>query len=86
MKNRNDRLYWSCRRGMLELDLILIPFLEHQYADLSEQQQADFKDLLCATDPELFAWLTGKELPEAAPLASMVMKIREYANDPNRPR
>ncbi len=86
MKNRNHRLYWSCRRGMLELDLILIPFLESQYASLNQQQQADFTELLAATDPELFSWLTGKDTPQETHLANMVRMIREYAHDPNRPR
>lgn len=81
-----NRLYWSCRRGMLELDLILIPFLENQYAELEQIHQQQFQELLNATDMELFAWLTGKELPDDESTATIVKRIREYAHDPDRNR
>ena len=44
-----ERLRWQCRRGMLELDLLLNRFLESAYADLSVQQRTDFVRLLGAS-------------------------------------
>ncbi len=86
MTNKHNRLYWSCRRGMLELDLMLIPFLTDRYATLTPEQQQQFSALLESTDMELFAWLTGKGLPEDPDLAQLVTGIRAYAQDPNRNR
>ena len=57
------RLHWGCRRGMLELDLILIPFLEEQYNSLNDGLKKDFEALLSADDPELFRWLMGHGTP-----------------------
>ncbi len=51
------RLQWQCRRGMLELDLLLNRFLQQQYTRLTAQQQRDFTALLSVSDTELYAWL-----------------------------
>lgn len=54
-----NRIYWACRRGMLELDLLLLPFWEQHSIHLNEQQRAQFARLLTYPDPELHAWLQG---------------------------
>lgn len=83
---KSDRVYWSCRRGMLELDLTLIPFYQHKYHHLSNELQHSFKDLLGCTDMELYAWLTGRSEPDNVELQTIVKLIRDYAIDPSRPR
>lgn len=70
------RLKWSCRRGMLELDLILNSFLEKGFNSLSTQQMSSFKSLLTHTDPELYAWLMGHEEPYNEELVEIVALIR----------
>ncbi|MDZ7925046.1 MAG: succinate dehydrogenase assembly factor 2 [Marinagarivorans sp.] len=52
-----NRLKWACRRGMLELDLILMPFLENVYLTLPSDEQALFTALLAEEDQDLFGWL-----------------------------
>lgn len=76
-----SRLRWSCRRGMLELDVLLGNFLEEAYSGLSPEDQATFIKLLECNDQELFGWLTGKSHPEEADLALMVEKIRYHAKN-----
>ncbi|NNM60528.1 MAG: succinate dehydrogenase assembly factor 2 [Legionellales bacterium] len=83
---QNSRVYWSCRRGMLELDLILMPFYLHRYPTLSDELQQDYQALLTATDPELYVWLTGKEEPTEPKTRDIVNLIRDYAIDLSRPR
>ncbi len=59
MSKRNlskRRLQWQCRRGMLELDLLLNRFFQQQYDKLTTQQQHDFEALLRVSDAELYAW------------------------------
>ena len=41
-----DRIRWQCRRGLLELDLVLAAFLERQLDRLDAQQLEIFKELL----------------------------------------
>lgn len=57
------RLWWHSRRGMLELDVLLIPFIEDVYSTLTDEQQARHRELLECEDPDLFMWFTTKERP-----------------------
>ncbi|SEA79756.1 succinate dehydrogenase assembly factor 2 [Alkalimonas amylolytica] len=53
------RLRWACRRGMLELDVLLAPFVEEGYDALSLDDKQVFERLLACDDPDLFAWFMG---------------------------
>ena len=70
------RLAWHCRRGMLELDLILKAFLDHHVDSLSETDLKHFHLLLSCTDPELYVWLMGQEDPQDQELKKIVTLIR----------
>lgn len=74
LKNKN-RLRWACRRGMLELDVLFMPFVEEAYDDLDAQQQEAFRRLLTCDDPDLFAWFMGHQKCEDPELARMVAYI-----------
>ncbi len=69
------RLWWHSRRGMLELDVLLLPFLEEVYSDLSDEDQAKYRKLLDCEDPDLFSWFMQHKRPEDADLAYMVNMI-----------
>ncbi|WP_017445834.1 succinate dehydrogenase assembly factor 2 [Gayadomonas joobiniege] len=69
------RTRWACRRGMLELDVILMPFVEKHYADLPDQEKLTFQRLLEGDDPQLFAWFMGHEKCEDAEFAALIKKI-----------
>lgn len=73
------RLRWACRRGMLELDVLLGNFLEHAYLHLQPSEQELFVKLLNCNDQELFEWLTDKNKPSDPDLLLMVEKVREQA-------
>ena len=73
------RLRWACRRGMLELDVLLGNFLEEAFISLDVEDQARFIQLLSENDQDLFMWLTGKELPINTDILIMVEKIRYHA-------
>lgn len=79
MLNTSDkpRLIWACRRGMLELDVILGPFVEHEYDALEQTHQATFRRLLECDDPDLFAWFMGHDRSKDAELQAMVDYILE---------
>lgn len=76
--NNIPRLQWACRRGMLELDVLLGNFLNEAYPALSTEDKQLFVELLKTEDPSLFAWLMGhEEVPER--YAYMVNLIRQHA-------
>ncbi len=58
------RLRWGCRRGMLELDLLLLPFFDTVYPSLASADQQEFARLLEEPDPKILFWLMGKEEPD----------------------
>ena len=69
------RLKWACRRGMLELDVLFIPFVEEAYDDLTAKDQRTFERLLTEQDPDLFAWFMGHKVCEDSELNDMVQFI-----------
>lgn len=52
-----DKIKYSARRGMLELDIILAPYLDNCYIDESIENKKLFVDLLACEDSDLFEWL-----------------------------
>ena len=56
-----SRIRWHCRRGMLELDLVLNAFVERHLANLDSASLDAFKSLLERTDPELLDLVMGRE-------------------------
>ena len=54
-----SKLRWRCHRGMLELDLILMKFLDEAFDTLTHEEQMCFEQLLKEPDPDLYAWLMG---------------------------
>lgn len=69
------KLRWACRRGMLELDVLLAPFVEEGYDALSEQQKVDFERLLASDDPDLFAWFMGHQKSDDAAVQALIELI-----------
>lgn len=73
------KLKWACRRGMLELDVLLGQFLNTSYPDLSGEDKRLFVRLLDQSDPDLFAWLMGNAEPDDPKLQYIINKIRKHA-------
>lgn len=69
------RLYWQCRRGMRELDLLLEAFMGSQYDGLSVQEQEVFNTLLTYPDHLLLEYLMGRIVPSDKEIACVVAKI-----------
>ena len=77
--NNIMQLQWACRRGMLELDVLLGNFLKEAYADLEYGDKILFVQLLTCSDPELFAWLMGHETPVDAGQMKITRMIQQHA-------
>lgn len=71
-----QRLWWRSRRGMLELDLLFMPFVEQRYAGLAAADQVTFRRLLEEDDPVLMEWCAGREIPEDPDYAHLIALIR----------
>jgi antitoxin CptB len=65
---------------MLELDLVLEPFVRNAYRDLSSEDQASYRALLECEDQELFGWFLGRLRPEDAELAKIVDTVLAFTH------
>ena len=73
------RLRWKCRRGMLELDLLLRDFLDSGYAQLNAAERARFERLLDYPDAVLIEWMMGRTRSADKDVVQLVDKIRAAA-------
>ncbi len=73
-----NRLFWHSRRGMLELDLLLVPFVKEAFNDLADDDKKRYVDLLACEDQDLFAWLLQRSEPANSDHAKIVQRILEY--------
>ena len=75
------QLRWRCRRGMRELDVLLLKFLELRYDDLAQEQKETFEAMLQLQDPDLNAMLMGKLEPESEELKQMIALLLEVSSE-----
>jgi antitoxin CptB len=68
---------------MLELDLILQPFVENTFDSLPEDDQLRFEALLEREDQQLFVWLMKREQPTDPDTQRIVQIIHENHRRPN---
>jgi antitoxin CptB len=67
---------WKCRRGMLELDLLLRDFMDCGYDQLDTAQRRRFDALLDYPDAVLLEWFMGRIRPTDKDVAQLVNTIR----------
>ena len=72
---RLSRLRWHCRRGMRELDVLLMRYFEQQYPTAGTARQQAFEALLDLQDPVILAYLTGAQIPERQDIADVIQQI-----------
>lgn len=75
-----NRLFWHSRRGMLELDRLLVPFLQEAYKELDAEDQARYVKLLACEDQDMFAWFMQRNEPEDADIKRMVDMILHHSS------
>ena len=73
----SPKIYWRCRRGMAELDILFQEYLNKDYLQLSTKERADFEQLLTCNDNDLLEYLMGRTTPSESNLINVVTKIRQ---------
>jgi antitoxin CptB len=73
-----DRIRWHCRRGLLELDLVLAAFLERHHDRLDAQEMKIFTELLEQPDNDLLDLVMGRAEP-ADPRCRAVLALMQAA-------
>ena len=71
-------LFRSWHRGMREMDLIMGRFADATVAQLTQEELADFEQLIEVPDRELLAWITGEaDVPPNYDTA-LFRRLREF--------
>lgn len=70
-------IYWRSRRGMLELELKLVPFVRDQFHLLSVAERQAYEAMLEEEDWQIFDWIQQREIPQDVVLKRVVEKIRQ---------
>ncbi len=78
MSVEKKQAVWRSRRGLLELDLYLMPFVNGYYDHLDIESKARYREILEYEDPEILTWL--KNPIEAPPQYRYVLaRVIEFA-------
>ena len=72
-----SRLRWRCRRGMRELDMLLLAYVEAHYSSAARAEQTAFTRLLTMPDPDILALLTGRMHADDEHLQNVIKRLLE---------
>ena len=78
--SQRSRLIWSCRRGIREMDILLLGYLESYYDDASAEEQNIFEELLEETDLDILSWVMERTSPDEKYI-NLITFIRESATN-----
>ena len=78
--SQRSRLIWRCRRGIREMDILLLDYLEAHYDDASAEEQNTFEELLKETDLDILSWIMQKTSPDEK-YVELIVFIRESATN-----
>ncbi len=70
-----NKLRWRSRRGLLELDLLLVNFVDDGFDELSPVEQGHYRRLLEEEDPDLWSWFSRNATAEDPHFAALVEHI-----------
>ena len=71
------KIKWQSRRGMREIDLMLLPFVEQDLPHMDESVLEDYAQLLEASDLQLVRWFDGTQEPDTEARRRVVKLIRQ---------
>ena len=69
------RLRWRCRRGMRELDQLMLRYLDGRWPMADDAERKQFLRLLDCEDDKLWAWFMGREQAADRELHELVQRI-----------
>jgi len=74
------KLRWRCRRGMQELDLLLLAYLDTEFEQAPQDVQQGFLDVLGMQDPDIFHLLTGRSKTDDPNIQTVIDCLLEIHN------
>lgn len=85
LERRRKRLrFRAWHRGTREMDMLLGGFADRHLDALDAAELARFEALLELGDPDLYAWVSGRERPPAAYDSDVLRLLCNFKIDPVR--
>lgn len=79
LENTRKRLIFrSEHRGTKEMDLLLGSFARKHVPDFSEDELAQYEELLQENDPNLYNWITGQEDAPENVQSAVFSKLKDH--------
>jgi len=79
IETRRKRLIFrSGHRGLKEMDLLLGGFAARHLGDFSMDELALYDALLEENDPDLYAWITGRDAPPSEHDTAVLQMIKSF--------
>ncbi len=78
--SQRSRLIWRCRRGIREMDILLLDYLETHYDTATIENQNTFEELLEENDLDILSWIMEKTSPDEKYI-KLIKFIRESATN-----
>ena len=72
-----NRLRWRCRRGLLELDIVLSRFIDSHYSSLTAEEKTSFIELLTEADNDLWEMISGVNATSTAHNEHVLSLLRQ---------
>ena len=69
------RLRWRCRRGMRELDQLMLRYLDRRWPEADDGERSVFLRLLDCEDDKLWQWCMGRGRSDDQELQALVQRI-----------
>ena len=76
--SQRSRIIWRCRRGIREMDILLLDYLETHYDTATVENQNTFEELLEENDLDILSWIMEKTSPDEKYI-KLIKFIRESA-------
>ena len=76
MQTNTRRMAWRCRRGLLELDIVLGNFIGLRFETMTTKQLEILEKLLDYPDNELWDLITGRTHTQDARAQALLQSIR----------
>ena len=73
-----NRAKWASRRGLLELDLLLAPFVTEAFLELTVVLRQDYRELLFQDDQDLMEWIMGRSAITEDRFGPVIKEIRRF--------
>ena len=73
-----NRAKWASRRGLLELDLLLAPFVTETFLELNASLRQDYRELLFQDDQDLIEWIMGRSAITEDRFVLVIEEIRRF--------